>query len=395
VTTIAFNDKLDAVTATGLNLQQARQRLSPAQFEELIDLLYRYKHLFITTDDIPLSNLPPVRIPMKDMTPVRVKPYKLSPEMDDLLHKELLKWRKAGVVEPTTSPFSSPVFLLKKPAPPNAPKGYKDQYRAIADMRRVNLQIQPIFFGLPSAEHAIYKIGHSRAEFFTVLDNKNAFFGVPIHEESRDVTAVSSSRLHLRFKRLVLGLSCSSALYQLQLSNLLDEQLNTGLCLLYQDDLLIFSRNWDRHLSLLQEILEKYDRANLRLNAAKSQIAASEVTYLGHTFDRNGVRISDSRAKVIEEWPIPRNAREVRKFLGTVSYVRRHVPSYSSLVAPLTALTSPKAEFKWGLEQQQAFEKIKEILTSEPILGYPRFDDLEHNQFIVICDGSRHGFGAC
>jgi hypothetical protein len=130
VTTIAFSDKLDAVTATGLNLQQARQRLNPAQFEELIDLLYRYKHLFTTTDDIPLSNLPPVRIPMKDMTPVRVKPYKLSPEMDDLLHKELLKWRKAGVVEPTTSPFSSPVFLLKKPAPPNAPKGYKDQYQS-------------------------------------------------------------------------------------------------------------------------------------------------------------------------------------------------------------------------------------------------------------------------
>jgi hypothetical protein len=179
VTTIAFSDKLDAVTATGLNLQQARQRLNPAQFEELIDLLYRYKHLFITTDDIPLSNLPPVRIPMKDMTPVRVKPYKLSPEMDDLLHKELLKWRKAGVDEPTTSPFSSPVFLLKKPAPPNAPKGYKDQYRAIADMRRVNLQIQPIFFGLPSAEHAIHKIGHSRAEFFTVLDNKNAFSVCP------------------------------------------------------------------------------------------------------------------------------------------------------------------------------------------------------------------------
>jgi hypothetical protein len=61
VTTIAFSDKLDAVTATGLNLQQARQRLNPAQFEELIDLLYRYKHLFTTTDDIPLSNLPPVR----------------------------------------------------------------------------------------------------------------------------------------------------------------------------------------------------------------------------------------------------------------------------------------------------------------------------------------------
>jgi hypothetical protein len=158
---------------------------------------------------------------------------------------------------------------------------------------------------------------------------------------------------------LTLGLNCSSALYQLQLSNLLDEQLNTGLCLLYQDDLLIFSRNWDRHLSLLQEILEKYHRANLRLNAAKSQIAAAEVTYLGHTFDKDGVRTSDSRAKVISEWPLPRNSRDVRRFLGTISYVRKYVPSYSSLVSALTALTSPKAEFKWDPEQQQAFDKVK------------------------------------
>jgi hypothetical protein len=395
VTNIAFSDKLDAVTATGLKLQQAQKRLEPAQFAELVDLLYRYKHLFTVKDDIPLSNLPAVRIPMKDMTPVRVKPYKLSPEMDDLLHKELLKWKKAGVVESTTSAFSSPVFILKKPAPPNAPKDYKPQFRAICDLRRVNLQVQPIFFGLPTAEQAIHKIGHARAKFFSVLDNSNAFYGISIDEASRDVTAISSSRLHLRFKRLCLGLSCSSALYQLQLSNLLDQQLQSGLCLLYQDDLLIFSRNWDRHLSLLQEILGKYDQANLRLNPNKSQLASSEVTYLGHTFDQNGVRISDSRAKVMSEWPLPRNSRDFRRFLGVISYVRRYVPSYSSLVSPLTALTSTKAEFTWGPQQQQAFDKVKEILTSEPILGYPRFDNLEHNHFIVICDASRSGFGAC
>jgi hypothetical protein len=99
------------------------------------------------------------------------------------------------------------------------------------------------------------------------------------------------------------------------------------------------------------------------------------------------VRISDSRAKDISEWPLPRNSRDVRKFLGTISYVRRHVMSYSSLVSLLTALTSPKAELKWGPEQQ-AFDKVKEILTSEPIPGYPRFDNLEHNYLIVICDAS-------
>lgn len=83
VTASSFQDKLDAVTATGVNLQQARKRLSPVQVEELIDLLYKYRHLFIMNDDIPFSNLSPKYIPMKDMTPVRVEPYKTSPEMDD------------------------------------------------------------------------------------------------------------------------------------------------------------------------------------------------------------------------------------------------------------------------------------------------------------------------
>jgi hypothetical protein len=98
---------------------------------------------------------------------------------------------------------------------------------------------------------------------------------------------------------------------------------------------------------------------------------------------------------VSEIWHISRTSKEVRQFLGTISYVRRHVPSYSSLVSPLTALASPKAAFKWGPDQQEAFHKVKEILTSEPILRYLRFDDLQNKHFIVLCDASRQGVGAC
>jgi hypothetical protein len=87
---------------------------------------------------------------------------------------------EAGVVESTTSAFSSPVFLLKKPAPPNAPKDYKPQFWAVCDMSRVNLQMQPIFFRLPTAEQAIHKIGHARAQYFNVLDNRNAYYGLPL-----------------------------------------------------------------------------------------------------------------------------------------------------------------------------------------------------------------------
>jgi hypothetical protein len=114
--TLSFEDKQQAVLDTGIKLQNAQEKLDSTEFRELVDLLYEYRHLFITDENnIPASTLPPVRIPMLDHKPVRRPPYKLDPELDAQLHLELSKWRKAGILEPTTSVYSSPVFLIKTP----------------------------------------------------------------------------------------------------------------------------------------------------------------------------------------------------------------------------------------------------------------------------------------
>jgi hypothetical protein len=181
--------------------------------------------------------------------------------------------------------------------------------------------------------------------------------------------------------------------YQLSLSNLLADQLDSGRCLLYQDDLIIHTQTWTQHKKLMAEIFSKYDHARLRLNSLKSQICASRVSYLGFTFDETGVRISEDRAKVIQNWPVPQNARQVRTILGAANYVRKFVPNFSQLTFPLRQLTLQDVKFHWGSEQQQSFDQLKLHLLGDTILVYPNFSDLEKYPFLLLTDAARHGSG--
>jgi hypothetical protein len=122
-TTITQEDKIKAVNQVGLQLDAAKKRLNEHEFDELVSLLYEYKHLFITDDaDIPLSNLPPVKIPLLDDRPVRIKPYRLPPSMDAELNRQLSKLCHSHILEPSCSSYSSPVFLVRKPSPRAHPR---------------------------------------------------------------------------------------------------------------------------------------------------------------------------------------------------------------------------------------------------------------------------------
>jgi hypothetical protein len=344
--------------------------------------------------DIPPSNLPPVQIPMLDNRPVRRPPYKLDPELDAQLHVELSKWRKAGILEPSTSAYSSPVFLIKNPPAPNALPGTPPSFRLICDFRFLNAQVADQFYVLPTPDQLVSKSGREKPKISSCFDNKCGFFALTIEEGSRDVTAVTSSRAHYRFARLPLGLNVSSALYQQALSNLLADELNSNRCLLHQDDLIIHTQNWSQHKKLMTDIFSKYHQARIRFNAVKYQICASRVSYLGFTFDETGVRISEDRAKVIQNWPVPQNARQVRTILGTAGYVRRFVPNFSQLTFPLRQPTLQDVKFHWGPEQRQSFDKLKEHLLRDTIHVYPNFSNLEKYSFVLLIDAARYGYGA-
>jgi hypothetical protein len=311
--------------------------------------------------------------------------------MDAELNRQVFKLCQSGMLEPSCSSHSSPIFLVRKPSPPGAPSqtGSGNNFRLISDFRSLNSRLAPVNHALPRVEDCMHKIGHSKATVYTILDNKGAFYSLPLAEESRDLTAVSSSKFHCRYTRMPLGLKVASSLYQLALSNLLRSQLNTDLIILYQDDLFLLTDVWEQHKTLLKQIFDKYHAANIRFNGKKSQLCAEKVQYLSFQFDETGVRISDARAQIIKDWPPPKNVKQVRSFLGSINYVKRQVPRHAELTFALRELLRPNAEFKWGPEQQKSFDLIKQTLASDTVLAYLRFDNLKDCPFVVICDGSK------
>jgi hypothetical protein len=246
------------------------------------------------------------------------------------------------------------------------------------------------FYVLPTPDQLVSKLNHARPKILSCFDNKCGFFSLTLEEGSRDVTAVTSSRAHYRFCRLPLGLKISSSIYQQSLSNLLADELDSNRCLLYEDDLIIHTENWNQHKKLMTDIFAKYHQARIIFNSTKSQICASKVSYLGFTFDETGVRISEDRAKVIQNWPVPQNARQVRTVLGAASYVRRFVPNFSQLTFPLRQLTLQDVKFHWGPEQQHSFDELKQHLTGDTILVYPNFSNLEKYPFVLLTDAARY-----
>ena len=178
------------------------------------------------------------------------------------------------------------------------------------------------------------------------------------------------------------GLSNSPATYQS-----LAGELNMTMCLVYIDDLIIFSQTLDEHLKNRHKVFDRLRRYHLKLAPEKCHFYRTKVSFLGHLVSGDVVQIDpDKIAKIRDDWPIPTKADELRSFLAFGGYYRRFIKDFSKIIRPLAELLPPSAnekgkekinkEWSWNKVHQETFDKLKGILTSPPVLGYPEFDKL-------------------
>ena len=151
------------------------------------------------------------------------------------------------------------------------------------------------------------------------------------------------------------------------------------------DDVIVYGNTLEEHARRLGHVLERFDRANLKLQPGKCVFAQPQVEYLGYVVSREGIRASPDKTKAVRNFPVPRNVKEVRSFLGLASFYRRLVPNFAQIAKPLTGLLRKDARFVWAEQQQAAFEALKIALCSEQVLAYPNFD----SQFILTTDASK------
>jgi hypothetical protein len=141
-------------------------------------------------------------------------------------------------------------------------------------------------------------------------------------------------------------------------------------CTAYLDDILIYSEREEEHTNHVRSVLSALSRAGLNLKPEKCEFRCSSVKYLGMIISNSGCGLDPAKVSTVQEWPTPRNIKDVQSFLGFANFLRRFIIGYSRIVAPLTKLTRKGIPFKWEHDQQEAFDELKQAFTTAPVLRH-------------------------
>ena len=229
----------------------------------------------------------------------------------------------------------------------------------------------------------------SGSKWFSTMDMKSGFWQVKMAKEDRPKTAFSIYGSGVwQFTVMPFGLCNSPATFERLMERVL-AGLSWNICLIYLDDIIVYSKTFEGQLGNLDKVLTKLAEANLKLNPKKCHFFKKEVGFLGHVVNEHGISTDPEKIQSVKNWPVPRNVKDLRSFLGLCSYYRKFVKDFATVAKPLHDLTKKDCQYVWSAQCQEAFKKLKESLISAPILSYPTETDL----FVLDTDASGVGVG--
>lgn len=310
--------------------------------------------------------------------PIKQRPYRLSPNKQRIVMEQLSDMVNKGIVEPSNSGWSSPVVLIPK----------KDgSHRFCVDYRRLNAVTENDAYPLPTIQEILDSL--SGATIFSNLDLNSGYWQVAMDPRSKPLTAFVTPAGLFQFNVMPFGLKNAPASFQRLMETVLGE-LRGRICLVYLDDIIIYSSSAQQHLTDLQLVFDKLTLAGLTLNLKKCCFCLSRIKFLGHIVTPQGIQADPEKVAAVLNFPTPSSLKEVQRFLGMAGWYHRFVPGFSKVAEPLNTLKKKGVKFRWTEECQGAFDTLKRFLTSSPVLGHPNFD----LHFIVYTDASETGIGA-
>ena len=227
------------------------------------------------------------------------------------------------------------------------------------------------------------------ATIFTKLDLRNAYHLVRIREGDEWKTAFNTSSGHYEYLVMPFGLTNAPAVFQALVNDVLRDMLDHYV-FVYLDDILIFSKNLKDHIHHVQTVLQRLLENSLFVKTEKCEFHTSSVAFLGYIVGQGSVEMDPSKVSAVTSWRVPESRKELQRFLGFANFYRRFIRGYSTVAAPLTALTSSKVTFRWSFAAEEAFQDLKGRFTSAPILQVPD----PAGQLVVEVDASDVGVGA-
>lgn len=358
---------------------QLGETLNEKQRGELLTVLRGQEDVIAwDADHLGQTTIDYHRIDTGDNKPVFIRPYRNSLKENEIVREEVRKMLKGGIIRTSRSDWASPVVLVPKPS---------GEVRFCVDYRRLNDCTRKDVHPLPRIEDALD--GLSGSSYFSALDLRSGYWQVRMHPDDVHKTAFSTQDGLYEFVCMPFGLTNAPATFQRVMNQVLGQLLWGGV-IVYLDDIIIHTKTWEEHLVLIREVLNRLSVANLRISPSKSDFGFRELLYLGHIVSGSTVRMNPEKVRVVKEQEPPKNIRGVRAFLGLTSYYRRFVPDFAAKAKALNMLLQKNVEWCWGIEQQVAFEDLRDAITRSPVLTAPDFT----KNFILQTDWSTEGLGA-
>ena len=362
--------------------------ISPEQQEEFRSMVRDHLPVISSSDDdVGACSTIPIRIQLYEETPIYQRVRRFSPPITEAIELQCKELHDLGIIEPSISPWSSPVVPVIKP---------DKSLRLCVDYRKLNKVTIPDRFPMPNLSDSVFSL-HG-IKYFTSLDLVRGYYQLPLDKDSKELTAFSTAYGHWQFKRLSFGLKNAPAVFQREMQRILHEFPKCHV-IVYIDDILILGRNFKEHLRLVERVLSVLQKHGLKIKLSKCSWFQPEVKFLGHLVSRNGLAKLPDYVRKVAEFPKPVTVREMRGFLGLVNFQRKFVPNCSTLSKPLSAVTGGKKclgsrKIIWTSEMDSAFERIKEVISEEIRLSFPDYS-IDAEPLELFVDASGDGAGAC
>lgn len=368
--------EIEDINLTNCNVEES---------EIIRTLIRKFKGLYYKEGD-QLTNTNTVVHNIRTITdqPINSKIYRCSPKYEEEIRRQINEMEKNGIIRKSRSKYSSPICIVAK----KIDNSGVQKYRLCVDYRRLNHVTVSDKYPLPIMDSILDKLGS--AQYFSTLDLAKGYHQILMAEEDIEKTAFVSPIGLYEYVRMPFGLKNAPATFQRLMNDILRDYINK-ICVVYLDDILIFSTTLAEHKNSLEKIFRKLQEHNLKIQADKCSFMKKETEFLGHVLTKEGIQPNPKKIKDILAIPLPKTERQLRGFLGMSGFYKKFIKDYSKIAYPMIKYLQKGNTINMNdPEYIDSFENLKALISSHPTLKFPEFD----KQFTVTTDASDFAIGA-